>query len=86
MKYTTLFLYLNNNYNNQIQNFQDNIFLQVFHKAIPTGSVFLWILFYEHYFMGRIAAIKYARKIVSIKSPIGHFMGIIEIMLQLSEK
>ena len=36
--------------------------------------------------MGRIAAIKYARKIVSIKSPIGHFMGIIEIMLQLSEK
>ena len=26
MKNITLFLYLNNNYNNQVENFQDNIF------------------------------------------------------------
>ena len=36
--------------------------------------------------MAGIAAIKYARKLVHIKNPIGLFMGSIEMLLQLSKK
>ena len=41
-----------------------NKYLNRYIDAAVNGSVFLWVVFYGHYFMGRIAAINSAHNLL----------------------